>query len=129
MGDASDKFFMSAVESFDPSAPVGAQAGSSLLLAAQEHLGGVLASLHSVLPTLSKCGYVGAFAQKMAGSSHFASGSADFIAKPQVLRKIPDHAAAATSRMSKKLRGNSPTLQTLLADVRALLARLHKLRQ
>jgi len=53
--DARDKFFMVAVPEFDPAAIVSAQSSSKMLFAAQEHLGGLLAQVHAVLPTLENC--------------------------------------------------------------------------
>ena len=46
---------MVAVPEFDPAAAVSAQSSSKMLVAAQEHLGGLLAQVHAVLPTLENC--------------------------------------------------------------------------
>lgn len=46
---------MVAVPEFDPAAAVSAQSSSKMLLAAQEHLGSLLAQVHTVLPALETC--------------------------------------------------------------------------
>ena len=46
---------MVAVPEFDPSAAVSAQSSAKVLLAAQEHLGSLLAQVHAAVPLLESC--------------------------------------------------------------------------
>merc|ERR1740121_1190574 len=65
--DARDKFFLTAVPEFDPTAVAGAKATAGLLGAAEQHLGSLLARLHAQMPSLRECGIAGAlFCEKAA---------------------------------------------------------------
>ena len=46
---------MVAVPEFDPSAAASAQSSAKVLLAAQEHLGSLLAQVHAAVPLLESC--------------------------------------------------------------------------
>merc|ERR1712032_43940 len=134
--DARDKFFMTAVPEFDSSAVAGVKATAGLLVAAQQHLGALLARLHAQMPTLKQCGNAGVlFCEKAALVARhipeFAKACSSMpnvsLASEVVSRKrafvlglsASDPTTEAIKAINGNLRFDSDSLSALIATCRA----------
>jgi len=124
--DARDKFFMVAVPEYDPSASSAARESASLLAAAGAHLGGLLAKLDAVTPSLSACGFARSLvAARLSQSAEAAQdhGSRRMATKTN---KRADAATAAVSSIASKLGVDTEGTGALIAKARSIISKVSR---
>jgi len=118
--DARDKFFMVSVPAFAPNAAAAAKQSAALLVAAEEHLGNLLADLYIAMPTLASCGFKASFEKHspavtlMRQAASRAHGGA----------RDHDAASAAVAAVSPAIGLDMRALRSLVASTREALAQI-----
>lgn len=125
--DARDKFFMSAVPEFDPSASSVAKQSAGLLVAAEDRLGSLLASLYAALPSLAACGFSGSFSTRRSQTS-FATESqrAASLSARGSRGQGDDGVAAAVASMASAAGVDMQGLQALVTDARKTIGQISR---
>merc|ERR1712032_949683 len=112
--DARDKFFMTAVPDFDSSAVAGVKATAGLLVAAEQHLGALLARLHAQMPALNQCGSAGAlFCKKAALVARHNPELAKACSMPNV--SLASEVASRKRTFALGLSASDPTTEAITA--------------
>jgi hypothetical protein len=115
--DARDKFFMVAVQEFDPRLALTARQSAALLGAAQEHLGILLADLYVAMPTLESCGFKASFAKHVATRNTAATSLGEFV-------HDQDASSVAVAAIAPSIGYDLSSTAALISNAREALARI-----
>jgi len=124
--DARDKFFMVAVPEYDPSASSAARDSASLLAAAGVHLGGLVAKLDAVMPSLSACGFAGSLVATRLSQSAKSAQDHGLRRTTAKTSKAEDAASAAVSSIASKLGVDTKGTEALIAKARSIISKVSR---
>ena len=101
-----------------------ARESASLLAATETHLGGVLAELDAVMPSLPACGFGGSLVAARLGQSAKAAQEHGSQRMTTKANKREDAASAAVSSIASKLGVDTEATEVLIAKARSVISKV-----
>ena len=101
----------------------GAKQSAALLAAAEDHLGGLLASLYAAMPTLGACGFAASAAVQRP---RIAFAKILDKSKSQMSRVADDATSTAVASVGKAIGVDSKGFQELVADAQKVMTEISR---